>query len=95
MFNQEEQLRILHQKVNQLVKQFVALQKENISLKKELEKKNLLMEGKNDDAERLQQQLDSLNLGSNVWNEEDKKQLQKRVNDYLKEIDKCLQLLNH
>jgi SMC interacting uncharacterized protein involved in chromosome segregation len=95
MANNEEQLKILHQKVHQLVKQYNTLQKENSSLKKELEKKNLLAAANIAQAEKLQQQLDSLNLGSNVWNEEDKMLLQKRVNAYLKEIDKCLQLLNH
>ncbi len=95
MADPQEQLKILHQKVQQFVKQYNALQKENNSLKKELFKRDNLLEKKNKHAEDLQQKMDSLNLGSQIWSEEDKKSLQKRIDIYLREIEKCLQLLNH
>jgi len=94
MVNHEEQLKILQQKVQQLVKQYLVLQKENISLKKEIEKNVSQSTEKKHQIEKLQQQLDTRNLGTQVWQEEDKKLLQKRIDGYLKEIDKCLQLLN-
>ena len=95
MDSNEEQLNILHQKVQQLVKQYGTLQRENISLKKDLEKQTMQAIENMDQVKKLQKQLDSLNLSSHVWDADDKKSLQKRIDAYLKEIDICLQLLNN
>ena len=77
------------------VKQYGALQRENISLKKDLEKQTMLSVENMTIVEKLQKKLDSITLSSHIWNDNDKKLLQKRIDSYLKEIDKCLQLLNN
>ncbi len=95
MVSNEEQLNILHQKVQQLFKEYGALKRENISLKKDLEKQTMLALENMSQVEKLETQLESLNLSSHVWSIDDKKLLQKRIDIYLKEIDKCLLLLNN
>jgi len=88
------QLKSIQQKLSQLVKQYLSVQKENLKLKKELEKYRLLDERKSAGLESLQQKLDVLSIGTDSWSAEDKADLQKRIDVYLKEIDKCLALLN-
>jgi chromosome segregation ATPase len=88
------QLKNIRQKLHQLVKLYQSLQKENLQLKKELEKTHLQEEKSLAEIQSLQQKLDVLSLGVNRWNGSDKEDLQKRIDLYLKEIDKCLSLLN-
>jgi len=88
------QLKSIQQKLNHLVKQYLSVQKENLQLKKDLEKYRLQDEKKSAGLESLQQKLDVLSIGTDSWNAEDKADLQKRIDIYLKEIDKCLALLN-
>ena len=64
------------------------------ALKKELEKATLLTVEKQELVQTLQQQMDVAKLGSGNLNEAEKNALGKRIDTYLKEIDKCLALLN-
>jgi hypothetical protein len=88
------QLKSIQQKLHQLVKQYLSVQKENLQLQKELEKYRIQDERKSAGLESLQQKLDVLSIGTESWNADDKADLQKRIDVYLKEIDKCLALLN-
>lgn len=90
----DSQLKSIQQKLYQLVKQYLSVEKENLQLKKELEKYKLQDEQKSAELEALQQKLDVLSIGTDSWNTEDKADLQKRIDVYLKEIDKCLAILN-
>jgi hypothetical protein len=76
-----------------LLKQSQHLIKENISLKNE---KELLVDelNKKDEAiKKMQQQIDALKF-NNTMDEDEKKHLEKRIDEYLREIDKCLSILN-
>lgn len=88
------QLKSIHQKLQQLLKQYQSVQKENIQLKKELEKQRIIIDSKTEQIELLQQKIDVAQVGVNNWNDDEKIHLQKRIDGYLKEIDKCLSLLN-
>ncbi|MDE3251618.1 MAG: hypothetical protein KGO92_02355 [Bacteroidota bacterium] len=88
------QIKSIQDKVQQLLKQQTLLQKENQRLKKEQEKLIVQNEEKQAQILALQQQLDALKLGSGSLNETEKHALGKRIDVYLKEIDKCLALLN-
>ncbi|HWB28451.1 MAG TPA: hypothetical protein VG738_23425 [Chitinophagaceae bacterium] len=90
----EEQLKSLNQKLQLLLKQYQQLQKENAALKKEMEGQRLLVKEKNEQLQQLQEKIDVAKLNSSSISPEEKKLLEKRINGYLTEIEKCLVLLN-
>ncbi|MBL0234933.1 MAG: hypothetical protein IPQ08_14945 [Chitinophagaceae bacterium] len=46
-------------------------------------------------TESLQEQISILKVSGSSMSEADKKELEKRINAYLKEIDRCISLLSH
>lgn len=94
MVDLSSQIKSIQDKLQQLLKQQALLQKDNQRLQKELEKANMLNEGKQGLIQTLQQQVDVVKLGSGNLDEAEKNALGKRIDVYLKEIDKCLALLN-
>ncbi len=94
MVDLELQIRNIQDKLQQLLKQQSLLQKENQRLKKELDKANHLTTEKDLALQQVQQQVDVLKMGSGNLSETEKNALGKRIDVYLKEIDKCLALLN-
>jgi len=91
----DEQLKSLNQKLQQLLKRYQQLQKENLAIKQEMDSQRLLVKEKNDLVQQLQEKIDILKLGSSsTINDEEKKLLERRINGYLAEIEKCLVLLN-
>ena len=90
----EEHLKRIQDKVQQLLKQHIALQKENQSLKDELN--NIQKEASEfrENSETLKQQVEILKYSNGDMSDEDKKQFEKRINTYLKEIDRCITMLS-
>lgn len=88
------QIKSIQNKLQQLLRQQALLQKENQRLKKDLEKATALSEEKEASLRAIRQQVDVLKLGSGNLTETEKNVLGKRIDGYLKEIDKCLALLN-
>ena len=93
MLNADEQIKRIEDKIQLLLKEYQQLQKElqrlqkdNLQLREELELKT---KKSNDQA----QTIDVLKIQSLTQNDTSKKELEKRINNYLKEIDKCLNLL--
>ena len=82
----EEKLQLLLKEYQQSQKELLRLQKENLELRKALELKT-----KKSNAQA--QTIDVLKIQSLTQNDSSKKDLEKRINNYLKEIDKCLNLL--
>ena len=93
MTQPEIQLKRVHEKVLLLLKQFQVLQKENERLKDYLNKMNLRCENISHEAEKFRQQTEVLRLTGRGMEEADKKILEKRLNKYVREIDKCIALL--
>lgn len=95
MNSTEQHLKRIQDKLRQLLKKHIALQKENIQLKKELSKGNqqVLQQQKNIDD--LKQQLEVLKLSTANMNTADKKKFEKHINSYIKEIDRCIALLSN
>jgi|694.fasta_scaffold01063_23 chromosome segregation ATPase len=89
--HQMDQLKL---QVRQLLKQYAQLQKESNRLRQELEKKEQQLVHKDGEIKRLQPHADAAKLGAGLLPEEEKKELSKRIDAYLKEIDHCLALLN-
>ena len=94
MSDLEVQLRRIQDKLQQLLKQYAVLQKENSRMKELLQRdtKNSLVNQQHIDD--LKQQVEVLKITSGNWDETDKKEFEKRINSYIKEIDRCIALLS-
>jgi septal ring factor EnvC (AmiA/AmiB activator) len=94
MSSQEIQLKRIQDKLQQLLKQYAVLQKENNRMKEELQRdtKNTLVNQQHIDD--LKQQVEVLKITSGNWDETDRKEFEKRINSYIKEIDRCITLLS-
>lgn len=87
-------LKSLQNKLVLLVKQNQQLAKQNVSLQKETEQLRTTVTEKNDLLQQLNQQMDILKLSTATLVPAEKKVLEKRINVYLAEIEKCIALLN-
>lgn len=90
----EKQLKRIQDKLQQLLKQQAALQKENHQLKSELENCRSALQQNQQIADELKQQVEVLKITSGNWEENDKKEFEKRITSYIKEIDRCITLLS-
>lgn len=88
------QLKSIQDKLQLLMKQYQALQKENQQLKSDLAEQAEMLEQRAAEVHALNQQLDGAQIGAQSGNAEQREELQKRIDTYLKEIEKCLSLLN-
>lgn len=93
MSNTEQHLKRIQEKLQQLLKQHAVLLKENSKLREELEsaRQKTLVQQKS--ADELKQQVSILKVSAGEMNEADKKEFEKRINGYLKEIERCIAML--
>ena len=89
----EVQLKRIQDKLQQLLKQHIAVQKENSRLKEDLDAARQKVSLHQKSADELKQQVSILKVSAGEMSEADKKEFEKRINDYLKEIDRCIALL--
>ena len=94
MSDLEIQLKRIQDKLQQVLKDHAALQKENLRLKEELDKNRTQSFANQQNIEDLKQQVEVLKITSGDWEEGDKKEFEKRINSYIKEIDRCISLLS-
>lgn len=90
----EPQIKVIQQKVQQLVKQFAGLKKENAKLNIEKEALQQKISNYQASIEQLQQQVEVLKISSGNWDDKDKRDFEKRLAGYIKEVDKCINLLS-
>lgn len=90
----QQQIQRIEDKVQQLLKDYNAAQKEIQRLQKENFRLSEQLHTQTELAIQLQQKADALKLQSNGMSDENKRDLEKRINMYLKDIDKCLALLH-
>jgi hypothetical protein len=88
----EELIRI-QEKVKLLVKRLQQLQQENEKMKLLLHDAGEKGAAMAASISQLQQQVVILKTATNQLDEQDKKELEKRLNHYLKEIDRCINML--
>jgi regulator of replication initiation timing len=93
MITTEQHLKRIQDKLQQLLKQHTALQKENSKLKEELETTQQKILTQQKSADELKQQVSILKVSAGDMSEADKKEFEKRINGYLKEIDRCITML--
>lgn len=95
MITTEQHLKSIQDKLQQLLKNYTAMQKENVKLKEELADAQQKATAQQKIADELKQQVSILKLSSGEMNEAEKKEFEKRINGYLKEIDRCIALLEN
>ena len=93
MSTTEEQLKRIQDKLQQLLKQHASVRKENEKLKEELGITREKLSLQQLYLDELRQQVSILKLNAGGMNERDKKEIEKKINSYLKEIDRCIALL--
>ncbi|TAH05160.1 MAG: hypothetical protein EAZ16_03135 [Sphingobacteriales bacterium] len=81
-----DKLQQLLKQHQQLQKQYTQLQEQHTQTKEELNRKTAL-------TDDLQQKVAVLKTATNNLTEADKKELEKRLNHYIKEIDRCINLM--
>jgi chromosome segregation ATPase len=92
--NPDEQLKRISDKLQSLLKKYEALQSENERLMAELmpakKREMALLE----QIASLEQKVMVLKVSGGTMNDDDKKELDKKLHSYLKEIDRCIVMLS-
>ncbi len=90
----EEQYRRIGFKLNDLLKKYESLKKENERLKNELlpakNRETVFLE----QIDNLEQKIMALKAGKGAMSEVEKKELDKKLHAWLKEIDRCISMLS-
>ncbi|MBK8310130.1 MAG: hypothetical protein IPL04_03745 [Chitinophagaceae bacterium] len=93
MSNTEQHLKRIQEKLQLLLKEHTAVVKENKLLKEELRKSEQKVTTQQKSVDELKQQVSILKVSTGEMSEADKKDFEKRINGYLKEIDRCISML--
>ena len=91
----DQQFNSINEKLQQLLKQQHRLKKENEQLKVELQEQKAERTKAQNKIDELAQQVSILKMGAGDMNEKDKKDFERKINRYIKEIDKCIAYLGH
>ncbi|MEO6330503.1 MAG: hypothetical protein ABIO55_16325 [Ginsengibacter sp.] len=94
MVTLEEHIKIINDKLQQLLRKNASLQKENEMLSKEV---HHLKEQENNykiEVFSLTQKVNILKAASGIMTELDQREFEKRIDQYIKEIDKCIGMLS-
>jgi chromosome segregation ATPase len=94
MSTTEQHLKQIQDKIQLLLKQYAAVQKENGKLKEELESIKQKTTAQQKNVDDLKQQVGVLKLNAGEMIEADKKEFEKRITIYVKEIDRCIAMLS-
>ncbi len=89
-----EQIKEINKKLQHLIKKYAALQKENATLSREIsgyrEKEKAEMEKIN----VLEMQTSILKASAGKMTDREKFEFEKRINHYIKDLEKCMTMLN-
>jgi len=94
MSDLEQHIKRINNKLQQLLKSYQLLQKDN---QRQSELIAVLQDAKEKDREQiagLQEKIAVLKAATGKMNEADKKEFEKNINQYIREIDKCIGLLS-
>ena len=90
----DDHIKRVNSKLQQLLRQYQSLQKENEKLAETVKSLRLAKENEIAEITRLQQQVSILKSSIGQMAEPEKKVFEKQINQYIKEIDKCIHLLS-
>lgn len=89
----ELRVRRIQEKLQQLLRQRDLLLKENGKLREELRQQQDTLMDKTTRLEQLQQQVEILKATKASMSEGEKRALEKRLGQYIREIDRCIAML--
>jgi regulator of replication initiation timing len=89
-----EQIDRIRTKVQALIKKQQVLEKENEKLKSELDRKQGLELELKEKVGQLEEQLNLAKVSGGQMDEVSKKAFEKQLNQYIKEIDRCIAMLS-
>jgi len=90
----ENDIKRVNNKLQQLLKQYLLLQKENEKLNEEVKQLRVNNEQQQSQIEQFQIQVSLLKSASSQMNETDKRTFERKINQYIKDIDKCITMLS-
>ena len=80
----------LYDKINQLLKSYDLLKKNNDKILEDLNSVKISLINKEDEIKRLKEKYDSLKLSNIIYNQSDKKLAKKKIRKMIDEIDNCI-----
>ena len=89
----DEQIKRINEKLQLMLNQFLIVKKENEKLRQELKQLKLKGIEQHTQIETLLQKIDILKASQAQMSEDEKRAFEKRINQYLKEIEKCITLI--
>jgi chromosome segregation ATPase len=90
----DQQFNSVNDKLQQLLKQYKRLQKENERLNEQLKEVKLKEEARETQVQELHQQVAVLKMAAGEMTDKDKKEFERRLNQYIKDVDRCINLLS-
>ncbi|MGE5521221.1 MAG: hypothetical protein ACM3VS_14960 [Candidatus Dadabacteria bacterium] len=90
----DQRFNSLNDKLQQLLRQYSRIQKENERLNQELAIAQSKVSAAHSNIEQLQQQISILKVSYGEMSEKDKKEFEKRINQYIREVDRCIAFLS-
>jgi chromosome segregation ATPase len=91
----EEHINSINSKLQQLLKKYAALQKENSILNNEIERYRSHEKENLEKINSLEMQAGILKASVGKMGEKEKHEFEKRINQYIKDLDKCIAMLNN
>jgi uncharacterized protein (DUF3084 family) len=92
--NLSENINRINAKLQQLLKQYQLMQKENEQLTQSIKELKVAQEANMLRISQMEQQAGILKSAAGKMNEKDKKIFEQQINQYIKEIDKSIGLLS-
>ena len=80
----------LYYKINQLLKSYDLLKKNNDKILEDLNSVKISMLNKEDEIKKLKEKYDSLKFSNIIYNQSDKKLAKKKIRKMIDEIDNCI-----
>jgi uncharacterized phage infection (PIP) family protein YhgE len=94
MSDLSENIKRTNEKLQKLLKHYQQLQKDNERQSKLIKSLQELKDANTQHIEQLQQQVAILKTSTGQMSTADKKDFEKHINQYVKEIDRCIGLLS-
>ena len=94
MSNLSENINRINAKIQQMLKQYQMIQKENEQLTQTVKELKITQEENLLRISQMEQQAGILKSAAGKMNEKDKKLFEQQINQYIKEIDKSIGLLS-
>ena len=80
----------LYEKINQLLKSYDLLKKNNDKILEDLNSMKISLLSKEDEIKSLKEKYDSLKFSNIIYNQSDKKLAKKKIRKMIDEIDNCI-----